>query len=78
MDERSAIAWMIMGGPHHDEPSQAERERRRALCELRLEREQAGSRDRISRLVSFLDRWTATPAAALTTDYCTTAGCTAA
>ena len=48
-----------MGGPHHDEPSQAELERRRALYELRLEREQAGSRGRISRLVSLpgpLDR----------------------
>lgn len=78
MDERSAIAWMIMGGPGPDEHNRAERERRLALFEQHLDWERTGSRGRMARLVSFLDRWTARPAATLTTESCTTAGCTAA
>ena len=77
MDERSAIAWMIMGGPRHDGHSQAELDHLRALQEQHLEWTRAQGGDRLARLVGFLDRWTARPASALTDDYCTD-GCAAA
>lgn len=77
MDDRSTISWMMMGGPRYDEHSQAELDHLRALREQRLEWEQTGSRGRIARFVALLDRWTARPAKALTSDYCTTT-CTVA
>ncbi len=78
MDDRSTISWMIMGGPRYDEHSQAELDQLRALREQHLEWQQTRSRGRVSRLVAFLDRWTARPASALTADYCTVDGCAAA
>ncbi len=78
MNDRSTISWMIMGGPRHDEHSQAELDHRRALREQRLEASQARRSAWTARLAGFLDRWTARPARALTSDYCTTDHCVAA
>ncbi|HEY6012803.1 MAG TPA: hypothetical protein VIU37_02305 [Candidatus Limnocylindrales bacterium] len=77
MDDRSTIAWMIMGGPRYDEHSQAELDHLRALNEQHLEYQRRESTGRLTRLVSFLDRWTARPAAALTSTACTTDSCAA-
>ena len=78
MNDNSTISWMIMGGPRYDEHSQAELDHRRALREQQVERQRTGSRGRIARLVALVDRWTARPAAALTADYCSVDGCSAA
>ena len=78
MDDRSTISWMMMGGPRHDEHSQDELDQLRALKEQQLEYRRNGSSGRLARVVALLDRWTARPAAALTADYCTVDGCTAA
>ena len=78
MDDRSTISWMMMGGPRYDEHTQAEMDQRRVLLEQRRELRQAASGGRFARLVGFFDSWTSRPAAALTGDYCTVGGCTAA
>lgn len=77
MDDRSTISWMIMGGPRYDEHSQAELDHLRALGEQHLEYARRESTTRLTRLVAFLDRWTARPAAALTATACTTDNCAA-
>jgi hypothetical protein len=69
---------MIMGGPRHDEHSQAELDQLLAIREQRLEWARTGSGGRLARFVSFLDRWTARPGAAMTSDYCATNRCAAA
>ena len=77
MDDRSTISWMMMGGPRYDEHSQAELDHLRALHEQHLELRQTEPGSRAARFVAFLDRWSARPATALTSDFCTTT-CTAA
>ena len=76
MDDRSTISWMMMGGPRYDEHTQAELDQRRALREQHVEWMRAQNSGRLARLVAFVDRWTARPAAALTSDYCSD-GCAA-
>ena len=78
MNDNSTISWMIMGGPRYDEHGEADFDHRRALREQLAERQRTGSRGRIARLVARLDGWTARPAAALTADYCSVDGCSAA
>jgi hypothetical protein len=78
VNDNSTISWMMMGGPRYDEHSQAELDQRRALHEQHLEWAQARSGGWLTRLVAFLDRWTARPAKALTADFCTVDGCVAA
>jgi hypothetical protein len=78
MDDRSTISWMIMGGPRHDQHSQAEIDHLLAVREQQLERKLARSGGRFARLVGFVDAWTARPAKAMTADFCSVEPCTAA
>lgn len=77
MNDSSTISWMIMGGPRYDEHRQAELDQRRALEEQHREARLAQS-GWLTRLVAFLDGWTASPARALTADFCTVEPCLAA
>jgi hypothetical protein len=77
MNDNSTISWMIMGGPRYDEHSQAELDQRRALQERHREAMLAQS-GWLTRLVAFLDSWTARPARALTADFCIVEPCVAA
>lgn len=78
MDDRSTISWMMMGGPRYDGHSQAELDQQRALQEQHLEAMLAPSGGWLTRLVAFVDSWTARPARALTADFCSAEPCLAA
>jgi hypothetical protein len=81
MNDNSTISWMIMGGPRYDEHSQAELDQRRALEEQHRQATLARSNERsggwLTRLVGFVDSWTARPSKALTADFCSVESCLA-
>jgi hypothetical protein len=69
--------WMEMGGPRYDAQRPAELFQRQALQEERFEARRGPSRGWPTRLVAILNTWTATPARALTADFCTVEPCVA-